>query len=165
MKRSITFALATAAVAFALSGCSAGLYTQTADQTPTVPGANVTVPGRDGVGTLSVRNATLAYPGTEGYKAGSQAQAHIWLFNDTPEPVRVVIRPGLESPVTIPPGGFAKPEVRFPVDKTLHNDGSFPVEVEFVGVSRFNLVLPIAPPDEPAPKHKIELDQPAGSGH
>ncbi len=165
VKRSITFALATAAVAFALSGCGAGLYSQTADQKPTVSGVGATTPGPDGVGTVSVQNAMLAYPGTEGYKAGSQAQALIWLFNDTHEPVRVVIRPGLESPITIPPGGYAKPEVKFTIDRPLRNDASFPVNVEIVGLSRFDLQLPIALPDQPAPKHTIELEKPAGEGH
>jgi hypothetical protein len=165
VKRSITFAVATAAVTFVLTGCSAGLYTQTADQKPTVPGINVSAPGRDGAGTVSVRNAMLAYPGTEGYKAGSEAQVKIWLFNNLPEPVRVVIKPGLETPITIPPGGYAKPDVKIPITKTIHNDASVPVSVEFVGVKQFDLKLPIEPPDAPAPPHKIELEQPAGDGH
>ncbi len=175
MKRSITFAALASVAALALSACGAGLTSQTADQQSTVPGVSAQAPGQGGKGTISVRNAMLTYPGTEGYKAGSQAQVKIWLFNDSPETVQVVIKPGpdapitsaagADTPITIPPGGYAKPDVKFTVDQPIRNDANVPVQVNFVSVRVFDLKLSIEPPNAPAEPHKIEIETPAGEGH
>jgi hypothetical protein len=93
VKRSITSLLVgTAAVAaLALTGCSAGLNSQTADAVAAVPGVNVTAVLPSGQGSVSVRDAVIAYPGIGGYKAGANAPLATRIFNDTTAPVKVTI--------------------------------------------------------------------------
>lgn len=165
MKRSITIAVV-AAAPFALAGCGTGMYSQTADQVAAVPGINVTAPGPQGNGTVSVRNATVAYAGVDGYKSGSVATVKIWLFNDTPNPVTVVVKTDAgaveNSQVKIEPNQFAKPDVKIKLERDLRNVESLPVQVEFVGVHQFEIELPVEPPNAPAPGHTIEFEQPTG---
>lgn len=161
MKRSITFAVAAAAV-LALSGCGTGLYSQTADQVAPVPGVNATAQGPGGVGSVDVRNATVPYPGVEGYKAGSEATLQLHLFNQTPDPVRVVVTSSdgtiTMDDLTIEPQSYAKPDVKIKLNKDVNTVGEVQITVEFVGVVKMPLELPVAPPDQPVPAHTIEFE-------
>ncbi|GAA1619864.1 hypothetical protein ACFQY4_01620 [Catellatospora bangladeshensis] len=88
MTRSITmlFAGGAAAAVLALSGCGAGMISQTADQVAAVPGFSATVPVPDG-GNIALRDAMVGYPGIKGYPAGADAPLQLRIFNDTDEPV------------------------------------------------------------------------------
>jgi hypothetical protein len=159
VKRSIISALA-AVAALALSGCGAGMNSQTTEMVPAVPGVNVSHPGAGGVGTVGVRNAALAYPGVGGYKAGSKATLHIWVFNDTPSVQTVVIKAGGLSvdKFTVPAGGYSERSPKITVTKPIANQDAAEVEVEFVRVWTASLQVPVAPPTAPAPAQTIELE-------
>ncbi|MEV0460529.1 hypothetical protein [Catellatospora methionotrophica] len=88
MTRSITMLLAggAAAAALALTGCSAGMNSQTADQVAAVPGYSLTAPGPNG-GSVALRDAMLAYAGPTGYAKGAIAPLQLRIFNDTEQPI------------------------------------------------------------------------------
>ncbi|MEV4411580.1 hypothetical protein [Catellatospora sp. NPDC049609] len=88
MTRSITmlFAGGAAAAVLALSGCGAGMISQTADQVAAVPGYSATVPVPGG-GNIALRDAMIAYPGVKGFPAGADAPLQLRIFNDTEQPV------------------------------------------------------------------------------
>ncbi|MFD0594933.1 copper chaperone PCu(A)C [Catellatospora coxensis] len=88
MTRSITMLLAggATAAALALTGCSAGMNSQTADQVAAVPGFSLTVPGPNG-GSVAVRDAMLVYAGPAGYAQGATAPLQLRIFNDTQQPI------------------------------------------------------------------------------
>ncbi|MDI1465121.1 hypothetical protein QEZ54_29540 [Catellatospora sp. KI3] len=97
MTRSITmlFAGGATAAALALTGCSAGMQSQTADQVAAVPGAaGGSIETSPGAGNIVVRDAMVAYPGLQGYKAGADAPLQLRIFNNTKEPVTIT---GVES--------------------------------------------------------------------
>jgi hypothetical protein len=168
VKRSIVSALTVVAAAFALSACGTGMNSQTAQMEPAVPGANLTLDGPGGNGTIAVRNAALVYPGTEGYKAGSEATAQVWLLSNTAAEQLVVIKyEGQEiKRVTIKSRSFDRSELKFKVNRDVRNHESVRLTFEFVGVKQFDLDLPVAPPNAPAPAEKIELPEtPGGEGH
>lgn len=158
--------LAVVAAAFALAGCGAGIHSQTAEQVAPVPGINVTAAGPQANESVAVRNAVVAYNGVDGYKAGSVATLKIWLFNDTSNPVTVVVKTNAGTvaggQVTIASREFAKPDVKVTLNQELRNVGSLPVQVEFVGVHQFDIKLPVEPPSAPAPAHTIDFGQPEG---
>jgi hypothetical protein len=98
--RSITklFLGGAAVASLALTGCSAGMISQTADQVAAVPGAsaNLSAPVEAGSaagsnGSVSVRDATFLYSGIAGYKAGADAPLQVRIFNDTAGPVTVTV--------------------------------------------------------------------------
>jgi hypothetical protein len=170
VKRSIISAAAVAALAFALSACGTGRHSQTASMVAAVPGVSRTAPGAGDpaiAGTVSLRNAALVYPGTEGYKAGSEATALAWLFNDTPVEQRVVVKhQGQEiKQLTIAPGKFQRAELKFRTDKAIGSADTADISFEWVGVNVMELTLPVAPPEAPAPGEKIELPAEPGEGH
>lgn len=80
------FAGGAAAAVLALSGCGAGMISQTADQVAAVPGYSMTVPVPGG-GNIALRDAMVAYPGIKGYPAGASAPLQLRIFNDTEQPV------------------------------------------------------------------------------
>lgn len=169
MKRSIISALTIVTAALALSACGVGNNSQTSEMVAPVAGVSKTFTGPNGVGTVSVRNAALVYPGPQGYKAGSEATANAWLFNNLPVDQVVVIRhEGQEvKRVTIKPGGYEKSELKLKLNRDLGNQESTPVSFEFVGVvdKPFDLLLPIAPPEAAQPGEKIEYPAQPGEGH
>lgn len=61
----------------ALAGCAAGQRAQTAEQLPTVDGANVVL------GPLALRDVTLQYPEGGIYRPGSDARLEMVLANDS----------------------------------------------------------------------------------
>ncbi len=75
-----------AAAALALTGCSAGMNSQTADQVAAVPGFSWTVPGPNG-GNVALRDAMIAYGGATGYAQGATAPLQLRIFNDTEQPI------------------------------------------------------------------------------
>jgi hypothetical protein len=168
VKRSITSALVVAAAWIALAGCGTGMNSQTANTVAAVPGVSAKQDAPGGLGTVSVNNAMLAYPGTEGYKAGSEATVHAWLFNDTPSDQTVVIKADGRTimQVTIKSRAYVKPDLKIKVNRNLNTAESLPVTFEFVGFEPFNLQLPVAPPLSPVPAATIELaPSEGGEGH
>ncbi|GHJ46425.1 hypothetical protein Cs7R123_37670 [Catellatospora sp. TT07R-123] len=78
------------AAALALSGCSAGMHSQTANQVAAVPGAaGGTIQLSPGAGTIVVRDVMVAYPGLQGYKVGEDAPLQLRIFNNTKDTVTV----------------------------------------------------------------------------
>lgn len=73
------------AAAGLLAGCGAGQIAETADIVPAVPGANFDLKIDGGV--ISIRNATIDYPGSEGYKSGDNAPLTLRIINGTTSPV------------------------------------------------------------------------------
>ena len=65
--------------AVALTGCSAGQVAETALKRPSVPGVNATTAD----GSVTVRNLSIAYPGPQGYPAGSSAPIEVTMSNET----------------------------------------------------------------------------------
>jgi hypothetical protein len=147
VKRSITLTVA-ALAAFALAGCGTGVKSQTAHEVSAVPGYNVT----NNEGTVGVRNALLAYPGKDGYKAGSDATVDIRLFNNTGSPVQVVIKSDdatvKDGTITVPSMGLVTPAVKLTGLKKAVNFGDgVNITVEFVGIKEFTVPLNITPPE------------------
>jgi hypothetical protein len=71
-----------------LAACSAGQLAATSQTVTVIPGAQRAVPvGTPSTGTMpqtiGVSNATLDYPGPEGYKKGGTARLSLWIFNNT----------------------------------------------------------------------------------
>lgn len=64
-----------AAMTLAVSGCAAGMYSQTADQVAAIDGANGTV------GDIAVLNARLAPTVRDDYPAGSNARLLLYVSN------------------------------------------------------------------------------------
>lgn len=157
-----------AVASFALSACGTGMSSQTAEMVPAVPGVNLDRPGTNNLGTVSVRNAALVYPGTQGYRADSEATANAWLFNNTPAEQLVVIKyEGQEiKRVTIKPGGFDRTELKLKLRNGVRSHDSVKVQFEWVRVTTMDIELPVAPPESPVPAEKLELPAEGGvEGH
>lgn len=161
MKRSITLAMAVLAAA-ALTGCGSDKFAQTSEQVAPVPGfsldhkTNTTPPG-----IIGVRNAHLPYPGTDGYKAGSDAPVSLWLFNNTRFPMKVVITSPdatVKAPeIEIPPAGAVAPEVVLTgLRRDIDTASNIEAVIEFVGEHKMTIQLPVAPPDQPGPRITME---------
>jgi len=149
VKRSITLTVA-ALAAFALAGCGTGVKSQTAHEVSAVPGYNVT----NNEGTVGVRNALLAYPGKDGYKAGSDATVEMRLFNDTGSPVQVEIKSEdastvkTEGTITVPSLGLIHPKVQLTgLRSAVTSANHVTITVVFVGIKEFTVPLVIAPPE------------------
>lgn len=84
-----------AAVAFAavgillVSACSSGQIAETAEEVPAVDGASASV------GSIDLRDVTLAYPSTGFYPAGSKAPLQLAIINTSTRPDVLV---GVHSP-------------------------------------------------------------------
>ncbi|MFG1774964.1 hypothetical protein ACGFIR_16690 [Micromonospora sp. NPDC049051] len=76
-----------AATGLLLSGCGAGQVSETANKEPSVQGVNLSA----GNGEYAVRGLLVAFPGTEGYRAGADAVLSAVLYNDSPNPVTVTV--------------------------------------------------------------------------
>ncbi|HEX6686750.1 MAG TPA: hypothetical protein VF062_28555 [Candidatus Limnocylindrales bacterium] len=165
MKRSITAALVVATAAFALSACGVGRNAQTAEQVAPVPGIYADFPAPGGNGSVGMRNVALAYPGPEGYKAGSEATARFWFFNNTQNAQTVVVRYNGQTihRGDVAPLGYDKPEARFQVTTDVKNYQMVPMEFEFVGLVKKTLEVPVITPDTAGPAEKVEFTE--GEGH
>ncbi|WP_216213961.1 copper chaperone PCu(A)C [Amycolatopsis aidingensis] len=72
------------AAAIVVAGCGAGQITQTDTQEAAVNGAQATV------GSIAIRDATLAYPPSDSvYRAGSNAQLNLRIINDSDQPAEL----------------------------------------------------------------------------
>ncbi|MDP9798207.1 hypothetical protein J2S43_006719 [Catenuloplanes nepalensis] len=91
-RRALRLAVGAAAVALAVTGCSAGQIAETAMKAPSV--ASVSADSADG--KLAVRGLAVAYEGVEGYPAGGNAPVHVTLINQTANPMTVAI--GIGAP-------------------------------------------------------------------
>ncbi|GAB7041639.1 MULTISPECIES: hypothetical protein [Catenuloplanes] len=91
-RRALRLAVGAAAVALAVTGCSAGQIAETAMKAPSV--ASVSADSADQ--KLAVRGLAVAYEGVEGYPAGGNAPVHVTLINQTANPMTVEI--GIGAP-------------------------------------------------------------------
>jgi hypothetical protein len=71
-----------------LAACSAGQLAATSQIVPAIPGAQTAAPvGTPSAGTMpqtiGISNATLDYPGPDGYQVGDNAPISLWIFNNT----------------------------------------------------------------------------------
>lgn len=136
-----------------------------------VPGYSETYVSQNPPGAVGIRNAYLVYPGPDGYKAGSEATAKLFLFNDTPSQVNVVIKSDVgtvkqDLPIVIPPDGYVLTEVKLSALKQQIRPGeSAKITVEFVGIKEFSVPLTIAPPDTPLPRSPMPAEGGATEGH
>lgn len=73
--------------AIALAGCSAGQVAETALKRSSTPGVNIDNANR----SVSIRNLTVQYPGTQGYAAGDDAPLELGIYNQTTEVVTVLV--------------------------------------------------------------------------
>jgi hypothetical protein len=89
-RRALRLAVGAAAVALAVTGCSAGQIAETALKQASVSG--VTADTADG--KLAVRGLAVAYEGVEGYPAGASAPVEVALINQTGNPITVVVGVG-----------------------------------------------------------------------
>ncbi|MCU7727110.1 hypothetical protein ODJ79_25565 [Actinoplanes sp. KI2] len=94
-------AVAAAAAAAALAGCSSGQAAETATLKPPISGLNTQSPD----GSLLIRNLQVLYAGPAGYPAGGTAPLQVSLFNETEQPMTVVIRSAPPT-VDVPPPGY-----------------------------------------------------------
>lgn len=76
-----------AAAAIALAGCSAGQVAETALKRSSTPGVNAD----NANGSVSIRNLSVQYPGTQGYAAGGDAPLEVGLYNQTTEAITVLV--------------------------------------------------------------------------
>ncbi|MFY1634643.1 hypothetical protein ACN27F_15425 [Solwaraspora sp. WMMB335] len=76
---------AAAASALLLSGCAAGQIAATATKSTSINGLNIDSPD----GSVSLRNLSLPYPGTDGYPAGGDVPIEVAIYNNTTEPIAV----------------------------------------------------------------------------
>lgn len=165
VKRSITFAVAAAGLTFALAGCGTGINAQTAEQVAAVPGYSHTE------GAVGVRNATLAYHGTEGYKSGDEAVINLTLFNNYEQSTKVVLSSDSGNvtvdggSLTLDPATAKSPKVKIKLTKDVPNGKSIPLTIEFVGKPKWTAQIPVNTPDSPAPRVKLEVTEGSGEGH
>jgi hypothetical protein len=66
-----------------LAACSAGQLAATSMVVPVVAGAQGSVTAGSPTETIGIANATLDYPGVDGYKKGSSVPVTLWIFNNT----------------------------------------------------------------------------------
>jgi hypothetical protein len=83
----VLFSGAAVTGALLLSGCAAGQIAETAVKSTSINGVNIDAPD----GSVSIRNLSVPYPGTDGYPAGSSALIEVGLYNNTNEPIAVRI--------------------------------------------------------------------------
>ncbi|MFG1840907.1 hypothetical protein ACGFH8_21095 [Micromonospora sp. NPDC049175] len=76
-----------AATGLLASGCGTGQIAETALKEPSIQGVNLTTNN----GSFSVRGLLVAYPGTEGYRAGQDAPLNAVIYNDSKQTVTVTV--------------------------------------------------------------------------
>jgi hypothetical protein len=86
-RRAVRLAVAAAAVALAVTGCSAGQIAETALKQASVSGVTADTADQK----LAVRGLAVAYEGVEGYPAGASAPLEVALINQTRDPITVLI--------------------------------------------------------------------------
>jgi hypothetical protein len=102
-----------------LAACSAGQLAATSMVVPAVAGAQASVDAGSPTETITVNNATLDYPGTQGYKKGANVPVTLWIFNNTTKDVtltgassdagQVLVSPGSHSGALSPCLASARP--------------------------------------------------------
>jgi len=86
-RRAVRVAGAAALAAVALAGCSAGQVAETSLKRPSNMGVNQ----NNSDNSVAIRNLAVFYPGPAGYPAGASAALQVSLFNQTKQPVTVLI--------------------------------------------------------------------------
>jgi hypothetical protein len=86
-RRLVLVAGLAAATAVAFAGCSAGQVAETSLKKPSNQGVNE----ENSNNTVAIRNLSVAYNGTEGYAAGDSAPLEVSLYNQTNQPITVLV--------------------------------------------------------------------------
>jgi hypothetical protein len=86
-RRLVMVAGLAAATAVAFAGCSAGQVAETSLKRPSNQGLNE----ENSNNTVAIRNLAVSYNGPEGYAAGDSAPLEVGLYNETSQPVTVLI--------------------------------------------------------------------------
>jgi hypothetical protein len=100
-------AVGAVAVAMALAGCSAGQVAETAIIRPPISGLNT----QSADGKLLIRNLQVLYTGPAGYPAGGTAPLQVSLFNQTEQPMTVVIRSAPPASDGVQPGNVSAQQI------------------------------------------------------
>lgn len=144
-----------------LSGCAAGMISQTADQVPNHDGAFGTL------GPIGVANATFGDqsdgPGPVAYAAGSAVPLTLWVSNNSTEADTVTSISSSAGNVTlggdavVPPQGLLEigdGGIKAQIDATTADiKYGFPVTVDiyFANAGKLTLKVPVAQPAQRAP--------------
>jgi hypothetical protein len=133
-----------AVAAMALTGCSAGQFSQTANIVPATDGVNTS----NSDSSVSIRNLLVPYPGVKGYPAGGSAPLEVALFNETAQPLTVTVssRPGGEDVISA---------------QSVNLTGSAPSAVQTSGVPAAVEPSGTRPPAQPQPATSNEGGQPS----
>jgi hypothetical protein len=86
-RRFVLVAGLAAAAAVAFAGCSAGQVAETSLKKPSNQGVNEENSNK----TVAIRNLSVTYNGTEGYAAGDSAPLEVTLYNQTSQPITVLV--------------------------------------------------------------------------
>jgi hypothetical protein len=86
-RRSVLAAGVAAAAAAALTGCSAGQVAATAIKSSSNQGVNA----QNSNNTVFIRNLAVTYNGPEGYPAGGNAPLLVAIFNESEQPITVLV--------------------------------------------------------------------------
>jgi hypothetical protein len=86
-RRFVMVAGLAAAAAVAFAGCSAGQVAETSLKRPSNQGVNE----ENSNNTVAIRNLSVVYNGTEGYAAGDSAPLQGGLYNETTQPITVLV--------------------------------------------------------------------------
>jgi hypothetical protein len=86
-RRLVLVAGLAAATAVAFAGCSAGQVAETSLKRPSNQGVNE----ENSNNTVAIRNLSVVYNGTEGYAAGDSAPLQGGLYNETTQPITVLV--------------------------------------------------------------------------
>lgn len=84
-RAAVLFTGTAAACVLVLTGCGTGQIAETALKSPSINGVNVD----SSDGSISLRDLSLPYPGTEGYPAGGDAPVEVAIYNNTDEAISV----------------------------------------------------------------------------
>ena len=86
-RRLVVVAGLAAATAVAFAGCSAGQVAETSLKRPSNQGVNE----ENSNNTVAIRNLAVVYNGTDGYAAGDSAPLEVTLYNQTSQPITVLV--------------------------------------------------------------------------
>lgn len=86
-RRLVLVAGVAAATAMAFAGCSAGQVAETSLKRPSNQGVNE----QNSNNTVAIRNLAVSYNGPEGYAAGDSAPLEVGLYNQSTQPVTVLV--------------------------------------------------------------------------
>lgn len=128
MTRAVGVTAVAALLGLGLSGCGAGLVTQTADMKPATIGVNLASEDQ----SVLIRDAAIVFPGTDGYPAGASAPITMVVVNQTNAPFRLVEAQTEFGPTTLELGWATVPPPS-PTTQPSPPDGADPAPASPTG--------------------------------